>query len=117
MVDIKLDKSGDIVVSDIGDFSLTESVRQAVVIRLRWIHDEWRFGPEYGFPWYEEMWVKNPNITKLKSMIRSEIMQVEGVTDARIDEVEYKPGARSAKFRFTCCVGEAAFREEVELYA
>ena len=39
MVDIKLNRDGDIDVSAVGDISLTESVRQAVLIRLRWIYD------------------------------------------------------------------------------
>ena len=80
MVDIKLNRDGDIDVSAIGDISLTESVRQAVLIRLRWIYDEWRLGPELGFPWFEEVFVKNPNTVKIRSLIRDEIMQVEGVT-------------------------------------
>lgn len=50
MSDIRLDKNGDIEVSPTGDIYLTESVRQAVLIRLRWIWNEWRLGPELGFP-------------------------------------------------------------------
>ena len=57
MTDIKLGKDGDIVVSAVGDISLTESVRQAVLIRLRWIYQEWRLGPEMGFPWFEEIFI------------------------------------------------------------
>ena len=78
MVDIRLDKDGDIMVSPVGDISLTESVRQAVLIRLRWIYQEWRLGPEMGFPWFEEIFVKNPNTVKIRSLIRDEILQVEG---------------------------------------
>ena len=82
MTDIMLDKAGDIKVSAVGDISLTESVRQAVLIRLRWIYQEWRLGPTMGFPWFEEVFVKNPNTVKIRQLIRDEIMQVEGVTAA-----------------------------------
>ena len=68
MTDIRLGKDGDIVVSEIGDISLTESVRQAVLIRLRWIYQEWRLGPEMGFPWFEEVFIKNPNTVKIQTM-------------------------------------------------
>jgi len=54
MTDIMLDRNGDIKVSASGDISLTESVRQAVIIHLRWMLGEWRLDPELGFPWYEE---------------------------------------------------------------
>lgn len=101
MVDIKLNSSGDIEVSDLGDFCLTDSVLQAVKIRLRWIYNEWRLGPQYGFPWFEEVFVKNLNILKIRSLIRSEIIQVEGVTDARVDDVAYDAAGRKAAFRYT----------------
>ena len=42
MVDITLDRNGDIAVSENGDISLTESICQAVQIRLKWIKEEWR---------------------------------------------------------------------------
>lgn len=116
MVDIRLDKNGDIDVSAVGDISLTDSVRQAVLIRLRWIYDEWRLGPEMGFPWFEEVFVKNPNTVKIRQLIRDEIMQVDGVTAATVTSVKYNPAKRAATFVFTCTVGEATYREEVTLY-
>lgn len=113
MFDILLDRNGDILVSDIGDISLTESVRQAVLIRLRWIYDEWRLGPELGFPWFEEVWVKNPNIIKLKQLIRNEIMEVDGVTDATVDDIIFDKHKRNARVMFSFSVEEEKFREEV----
>lgn len=116
MVDIRLKKDGDIDVSAVGDISLTESVRQAALIRLRWIYDEWRLGPELGFPWFEEVFVKNPNTVKIRSLIRDEIMRVEGVTAAEVTSVNYDRAKRTATFAFICSVGEATYREEVTLY-
>ena len=46
MLDIQLDKNGDLAVSETGDIFMTQSVKQAVLIRLRWIYNEWRLGPE-----------------------------------------------------------------------
>lgn len=116
MVDIKLNTAGDIEVSDLGDFSLTDSVLQAVRIRLRWIYNEWRLGPQHGFPWFEEVFVKNPNIQKIKGLIRSEVIQVEGVTDALVEDVVYDAAKRKAKFIYTVSVGEERYREEVTLH-
>ncbi len=116
MLDIMLDTGGDIKVSDTGDISTTESVRQAVKIRLRWIYNEWRLGPELGFPWFEEVFVKDPNTTKIRHLIRDEIMKVDEVTAAEVTSAEYDRAARTAKFVYTCTVGEAVFRDEVTLY-
>lgn len=40
MYDLKLDRTGDLEISDTGDVMLTQSVRQAVEIRLRWLFGE-----------------------------------------------------------------------------
>lgn len=99
-----------------GDISMTESVRQAVLIRLRWILDEWRLGPEYGFPWFEEVFVKNPNTIKLKQLIREEILKVDGVKSAEVSAIDYDPAKRTATIRYTVKVGEDVYREEVTLH-
>jgi len=117
MLDIMLTKEGDIKVSAIGDISTTESVRQAVLIRLRWIFNEWRLGPEFGFPWFEEVFIKNPNTFKIRQLIREEILKVDEVTEAQVTSVTYNRAERSATFQYVCSVGEAVFREEVTLYA
>jgi len=115
MNDVLLTKDGDIVVTENGDISLTDSIRQAVAIRLKWIYHEWRLGPEFGLPWFEEIWVKNPNILKIKSLIRSEIVQVQGVDNAIVTNVQYDPKSRKAKFDYDIYIGEDKYREEVEL--
>lgn len=116
MLDIRLNEDGDIAISENGDISMTESVRQAVEVRLRWIYDEWRLGPEYGFPWFEEVFVKNPNTVKIKQLIREEILKVDEVKAAEVTKVEYDPAKRTAMFYYTVRVGEETYREEVTLY-
>lgn len=117
MFDIMLNKSGDIVVSPAGDISLTMSIQQAVVVRLRWIYNEWRLGPSFGFPWFEEVFVKNPNIPKVRQLIKDEILKVDGVKAAEVESVTYDPKYRTVTFVYTCTTSEEKFREEVTLYA
>ena len=70
--DLKLTNSGDLEISEDGDVSLTQSVRQAVLIRLRWLFGEWRFAPENGVPYFQKIMVKNPDIPRIKQIIRDE---------------------------------------------
>lgn len=116
VLDIRLNEDGDIAISKNGDISTTESVRQAAMIRLRWIYDEWRLGPELGFPWFEEVFIKNPNTIKIKTLVRDEILKVKEVKAATVTSVDYNPAKRTATFRYTVTVGEDTFREEVTLY-
>ena len=115
MLDIKLTKDGDIDVSAFGDVSLTRSVRQAIMVRLRWIYNEWRLGPEFGFLWFEEVFIKNPNTAKIRQLIRDEIMSVDGVKSAEVTTITYDRQKRAIHFAYTCRVGEETFREEVTL--
>jgi len=117
MLDILLEKDGDIALSNTYDIQLTESKCQAALVRLRWILNEWRLGPDFGFPWLEDMLVKNPNIPKIKQAIRDEIMKVEGIDSAYVTDVEYDAVKRKAWFSFKIAVGQETFVEEVELYA
>lgn len=116
MLDILLNADGDIDVSGTGDIATTDSVRQAVKIRLKWIYGEWRLGPEFGFPWFEEVFVKSPNIDKIKALIREEIMKVSEVDSATVTFVYYDPAKRTAVFRYTITIGDETYREELTLY-
>lgn len=115
MLDIKLASDGDIAVSDTGDIATTESIRQAVIVRLRWIYGEWKLGPEMGFPWFEEVFKKKPNILKIQHLIREEIMTVTGVTAATVKTVEYDKSKRTVKIAYTVTVDKKTYDEEVKL--
>jgi len=116
-LDIRLSRDGDIVLSDSGDIQITNSIQQAILIHLRWIFSEWRLGPDYGSPYFEDVFIKNPDIERIKRDIRMEIMKVEGVRRATVDSVTYDPAGRSATFVYTAVTDEETFKEEVTLYA
>ena len=101
--------------SDSGDISLTESAGQAIGIRLRWIQGEWRLRPDWGFPWLEELLVKGPDLTRLRELLRQEILGVDGVTGAEVPKVQFDPAARTARFPFTAYLDEEHYGEEVTL--
>ena len=115
MLDLLLDRDGDLIISERGDLSLSHSVRQAVEVRLRWILGEWRFAPTYGFPWFEEMLVRLPNLTAIQASIRSAVMSVVGVTDCRISAVTIDPKSRTARLSFQFAVGDETYDEEMDV--
>lgn len=79
MKDILINKNGDLVVNETTGIQITDSVAQAIAIRLRWFFNEWRFAPQYGVPYFEEILVKNPNNLRVRQIIRDEILSVEEV--------------------------------------
>lgn len=115
--DIWLTRDGDIVLTDTGDIKITNSIQQAILIHLRWIFSEWRLGPDFGFPYWEDVFIKNPDIERIKRDIRTEILKVEGVRAAKVESVTFDPAGRSATFIYSATTDEDTFREEVTLYA
>ena len=97
MFDLKLDETGDLELSAMGDVIPTDSIAQTVKIRLKWFLEEWRLGPTFGFPYFQEVFVKNPNLTKIKFLLREQIMEVEGVTNVTETEIQVDPKTRTAK--------------------
>ena len=113
MKDILLTANGDLAVGKTGDIFITDSVRQAIRVRLRWFFQEWRLGPAFGIPYYEEILVKNPNDLRIKQIIRDEILTVEEVDDVRNIVLSVNTKTRAAVISFTVAVGDEIFREEM----
>ncbi|MCX4355349.1 MAG: hypothetical protein OSJ43_03880 [Oscillospiraceae bacterium] len=113
--DILLDKNGDILVSDTADITPKYSVRQDVKIRLQWFFEEWRFAPEYGLPYFDEVFIKNPNLDRIAQIIREEAAKVTDVTEVRDVRVTYDKTTRSAAISFTIITDYATFTEEVKI--
>lgn len=115
MIDLKLGSSGDLELTDLGDISQTDSIAQAVRVRLLWFFGEWRLSPDMGFPYFEYLFVKNPNETKLRHLIRETVMEVEGVTDVTDITFTVDKKQRTAAISITFTTDEETFREEVNI--
>lgn len=118
MFDLKLTSSGDLDINELGDVSTTSSVSQAVAVRLRWFLGEWRLGPTFGLPYYEEVFVKNPNLTKIKFLLRELVIGVEGVSDVTKIEIELDRKTRRAQIAvaFVADGYPENYNEEVIIY-
>lgn len=117
MYDLKLTEAGDLEIGENGDISLTQSVRQKVTIRLRWLFGEWRFAPKNGVPYFKEIMVKNPDLPRVRQIIREEIMDVEGMTDVRNLEIRVNSQRRVAAIVFDGTADGENFSEEVRVSA
>ena len=113
-MDIVLDRGGDIAVSEAADISVKHGIVQAVRIRLQWFFGEWRFAPDFGVPYWEEVFIKNPNAGRIRRIVRDRIMSVREVRDARNITVELNNRTRRARISFECVVDGETYREEVE---
>ena len=115
MLDILLTRDGDLSINDWGDIALTRSVRQAVRIRLLWFFGEWRFAPGLGVLYWEEVFVKNPNVGRIRRIVREQVMGVEEVQDVRNISIDITAGTRIARIAFDVTLEEEIYREEVDI--
>ena len=79
MKDLLLDKDGDLYLTPNGDVSLTDSVRQAILIRLRWFLGGWKFNTSFGLPYFSQIFMKNPNTVVIEQLFRQQILSVAEV--------------------------------------
>jgi hypothetical protein len=117
MKDLFMTADGDLAITKFGDISITDSVRQAVKIRLLWFFGEWRFSPQYGIPYYEEILLKSPNLERIKRIIRDEAKTVDGVLDIRNVRIDLDKQTRIANITFDVVTVEETYREELTVNA
>jgi len=112
-IDILLE-DGDIFLTDDCDIQITDSVVQAVRTRILWLLGEWRFYPEAGMPYFEEVFVKAPDIDLLRSIIRTETMKVEEVVD--VTDIRIVVKDRKATVNLRIVTDEDTYNLEVSNY-
>ena len=115
MYDLQLNTDGDLRIVDY-DVQVTDSVAQAINIRLRWFYNEWIFGPDYGVDYFGRIFVKNPNEDKIIGMIQRIILTVDEVRQVRDITVALNNATRHATISYTAITDEETLREEVELW-
>lgn len=114
-MDILLDNTGDLYVSDQGDIVLANSVAQKINIRLRWLLGEWRWDQEEGLPYFENILVKNPDEDFIESQIRLKIFEVEEVTEVSYVELTIDPKTRVAHIKYEAKTDMETIKEEVRV--
>ena len=115
MKDLLLDKDGDLVVTQNGDVSLTDSVRQAILIRLRWFLGEWKFNTSFGLPYFSQVFIKNPSTATIEQLFRQQILSVAEVISIESLSVQMNRRLRICTVQFRVQTTQGAIEEEVSI--
>ena len=65
-----------------------EAIAQKVAIRLGTYRGEWFLDTTFGVPWREDILVRNPDLSAIGALIRSEIVKTEGVIGIRTFDLD-----------------------------
>ena len=115
MKDILLNGNGDILLNESGDIQFTDSVKQAIEIRLKWFANEWKLGPDLGIPYYEEVFVKNPSEQLIEEKMRDAIMDVDEVEDIISFDMSLDRKLRKLTVAYVVYVGENSIEGSVNI--
>lgn len=87
MVDISIDlQTGDLLIID-GDLVLTSDIDprgtnpilQDIIQRMRLFYKEWFLDNTKGVPWFQQIFVKNPDLSKIDAIFIELILSTRGV--------------------------------------
>lgn len=81
MADVKLDADGDIDLTD-GNMTLVtddDAIVQQITIRLQLLLGEWFLDKRVGMPLFEDVFKKNPDLTRVRSIYRQTILTTPGI--------------------------------------
>lgn len=115
MKDILLNGNGDILLNEKGDIQFTDSVKQAIEIRLKWFSKEWKLGPDFGIPYYEEVFVKNPSTMLIEEKMRDAIMDVDEVEDVVSFNMSLDKALRKLNVTYVVSVSESLIEGSVNI--
>ena len=104
MKDLLLDDSGDILFGNDGDVRFTDSVKQAIEIRIKWFANEWKLGPSLGIPYYDDVFIKNPSEELIEEKIREVISEVDEVEEIEAFSIIEDRDLRKIKISYSVLV-------------
>jgi len=102
MIDLQLDSSHDLNVAD-NDLVLIEDedqVSQNVDIKLQFFKGEYPLDIKFGVPYFENVFVKSPDIPAISAIFKAAIMNVPDVNELMEFSLNYNASARSVSLAF-----------------
>lgn len=112
MIDIALDKdTHDLYLknNDLQLVSNSDHVVQYIKIRLQFFKNEWFLDTTPGVPFFENIFVKNPNIPDIDSIIKAQIIDTPEVKEILEFVSEYNRSERryTVNFKIRTTYGES----------
>lgn len=124
MVDIKLDTTTHDLIDDAGNLLGTNDLTlvsdeaeyyQNLKIRLLTIFGEWFLDTTEGVKYFEEIWVKNPNLNNIAALLKATILETENTVSIVDFTITLHPTTRILEITFTVqsTYGTVTFSEEL----
>lgn len=117
-MDLQLDSTGDLEIGNNDDLILVDgidSIAQSLAIGLRFFQGEWFLDLRIGFPYFEEVLRKAPDLNVVRSLFREAILATEGVLAISDLALDYDGTTRSLSVSFSAQTTEGPLEFDREL--
>ncbi len=111
MADIALDSDGDMLFTG-GNLQLAEgddAIVQQLIIRFKFVLAEWFLDQRVGVPLIEEVLVKNPDLTRIRSIYTQLILTTPGIDSISLFELTIDNATMKAKLDFRAVKDDGTF--------
>lgn len=102
--DIAIDQDTHDLVLTGGDLVLVAdgaAIRQEADIRLQFLLGEWFLDISAGLPFFQNILVKSPNLSAIRSIFHDEILAVDGITTVKTLDLDFNRSTRTLKVSWT----------------
>jgi hypothetical protein len=83
--------------------------RQKLAARFKFFLGEWFLDQRLGLPYYQNVFVKNPDLDLIRSLFRRVILTTPGIKSIKTFTLSFDPAARKLSFSFhALLVGDEA---------
>jgi hypothetical protein len=76
-----------------------EEIQQRLKMRLKFFEDEWFLNSDHGIPYFEDiLGTKNVDLNIIESILREQILDVEGVREIIESSIDYDENERQVQY-------------------
>lgn len=118
MIDLALNPSTNDLLFENFDFSFVDGINQIAQnlnIRLRFFQGEWFLDTLAGIPYYQFIFVKNPNQIQVDSFLTQEIYNTDGITGITSFASNFDGQSREFSVNFTASTESETLEMEILL--
>lgn len=100
-------ETGDLALSADGTQVLfteatVDTIEQRIRTRLQTFRGEWYLNEDIGVPYFDEVFVKNPDTSRIRALLMAELSKVPGVSEIVSFDTSFNPGERTFSVAFKC---------------
>jgi hypothetical protein len=92
-----LDLTGDALSIVDGDDAIVQDLK----VRLQFFKGEWKLDTRIGFPYFQDVLIKNPNLAVIRSLYREAILETPGILAIEFFDLSVDAATRKMSLSFS----------------